>query len=336
MNIREIAKLADVSVATVSRCVNKPEKVAEATRVKIEGIIKEYGYTPNPSAQSLSTGMTKTVACVVPDLRNEFFVQLVEGSQAVLAKAGYRLLIFTTEKKTGFWENFDQRTIDGVIVSGIAVPGDAEQTLSALRIPYILIDHTERLKKSSRISNVYVNDDEGITHALDFLYKENNRRFGIICGNKDDGMLTKRRMKAVKAFFNDHEDAEYALEYGNYTDLGVSLEACERLLDRRDRPTAILAFSDMIAAGALRCIQRNGVKIPEEIELIGFDDIPLSAYFNPPLTTLSPHNDRMGEKAAELLLKRFDSDQPAEHIMFSSELILRETTKNVLDPYERD
>lgn len=332
MNIKEIARLANVSVATVSRCINQPEKVASDTREVINAIIEQQGYSPNPSAQSLSTGMTKTVACVMPDLRNEFFIQLVEGCQAVLDKAGYRMLIYTTEKRSDFWNKFDERIIDGLVISGIAVQGDLSKRLSNITIPYVVIDHTDRLKKNSDISNVYVDDDSGIYKALDFLYRENNRRFGIICGEKSDtSSLAKRRIGTVTRFFDEHRDAVYQLEYGHYSKLDKSCEACERLLQNKDRPTAVVAFNDMIAAGALRCIQKYDLRIPEDIEIVGFDDIPLSAYFNPPLTTLRACNDRMGRTAAEILLEKLTEPQMAKHILFPAELILRESTKNIID-----
>ena len=144
MNIRQIAYLAGVSVATVSRCINQPEKVSEETRNHIIGVMKRVDYIPNPSAKSLSTGYTKTILCVIPTLCNEFFNQLVEGSQAVLREADYKVLVFSTDSIEDFWRRVDQRSVDGMIISGSGFINSEELRMAKIQVPYVLIENMEQ------------------------------------------------------------------------------------------------------------------------------------------------------------------------------------------------
>lgn len=329
MNIREIADLADVSVATVSRCLNQPEKVAPKTLARIRAIIEQKEYSPSPLAQTLSTGCTKTVACVVPTLKNEYFNQLAEGCQSALAAEGYRMLIYTVQDDDGFWEKLDQRNFDGMIISGVGIPGGIGTRLEKFAVPFVVIDHPEELGPRQDVSTVYVQDEAGIHMALTHFYEKGNRAFGILTGNESDhSALAKRRIRAVEEFFLQHEDCTFTAEHADYTDLALTQTACEKLLAKSPRPTAIFAFNDMIAAGALRCLLKRGISVPHEIELIGFDNIPLSSFFTPSLSTIAAPNRKLGEKAVELLLRRLQGDTAPSHLLYPVELLLRESTRS--------
>ncbi len=328
LNIREIADLAGVSVATVSRCLNQPEKVAPKTLARIRSIMEQKDYSPNPSAQSLSTGCTKTVACVVPTLKNEYFNQLAEGCQSALAAIGYRMLIYTMQGDASFWEKLDQRHFDGMIVSGVGIPGGIGSRLDKFTVPFVIIDHPEELGDRQDISTVYVQDEAGIGMALSHFYEKGNRSFGILTGSESDtSALAARRIRAAEDFFRRHTDCSYAMEHADYTDLTLTEKACERLLEKDPRPTAIFAFNDMIAAGALRCLLKRGISVPGEIEVIGFDNIPLSSFFTPSLSTISAPNRKLGEKAVDLLLGRLQGDTEPSHLLYPVELLLRESTR---------
>lgn len=328
MNIREIARLANVSVATVSRCLNQPEKVSEKTKKQIMDVIQDRSYKPSPTAQSLSTGQTHMVACIVPTLRNEFFNQLVEGSQKAFAQHGYQLLTYSTNNDVDFWENLNQRAVDGLVISGTDFTPDIKERLAKITIPYVLIENSEEFENlCENPKTVYIEDYNGVQLALKYLYAEGNRIFGIVCFN-DDTFVTRRRIKAVEDFFAKHHDCTYFLEKSDYTDLAQSVAACESLLAKNPRPTAIFTFNDMIAAGTLRCLKNHGIHVPEEIELIGFDDIPLASFLTPALSTVSAPNRSLGEKAAEILLKAIDGKTASVSVIYPVELKLRESTQN--------
>lgn len=330
MNIKELAEIANVSVATISRCINTPERVAPKTREYVNSIIEKYGYTPNPSAQMLSTGTTRIVACLVPNLNNEFFTQMVGGAQEVLAAAGYKTLVSAVGQGKDILSSVDVRIADGLVISGIAFQGSIGEAIEDLSIPVVVIDHPDALGDRLDVPSVYIQDDDGILRALEFLYNEGNRRIGILLGNESDkSILAQRRIRTMEAFFKTHPEAICIMEYGHYTNLEISKEACERMLCRKDRPTAIFAVSDMIALGAHNAIMKRRLRMPDEIELIGFDDIPLSAYFTPAMSTVAAPNRELGSCAAQMLLKRLSGNEEAEHKLLPVELKLRQTTRNI-------
>lgn len=329
MNIREIAKLAGVSVATVSRSLNQPNKVSPETRTHILEIIRRAEYVPNPSAQSLSTGQTHTIACIVPTLRNEFFNQLVEGSQKVLWYAGYKLLIYSINNDPNFWEKVDQRSIDGIILSGSDFTAQITDYLQDITVPYVLIENIERLNLPAQPISVYIEDYDGVQLALRYLYAEGNRCFGIVSG-ADSSLVTERRLRAVADFFSQHAGCSWQLERADYSDLEQSGAVAQRFLQAEQRPSAIFCFNDMIAVGVLRCLLSQGVQVPEEMEVMGFDDIPLSKYFTPSLSTVAAPNRRLGEKAAELLLSRIAGRNVPQSVLYPVTLRLRESTKNLV------
>lgn len=333
MNIREIAKLSGVSVATVSRCINQPEKVSPETRERIMETIRRLNYVPNPSAQSLSTGLTRTVGCVVPTLRNEFFNQLVEGCQKVLMASHYRLLVYSQSSAPDGQNKPDERSVDGLVVyvSDFGSSEEVAEYLQGFRVPYVLIGNPEEFQLANPPISVYMEDYEGVQVALNYLYAEGNRSFGVLAA-AGDSFVSGRRIQAAQDFFDRHRDASWQLELVDYGEqLPQALEGTQRMLDSPNPPTAMITFNDMMAFGAMRCLHSAGVSIPEEMEIIGFDDIPLSSYMTPALSTISAPNRKLGEKAAELLLRRLSTGKSfSQCILYPVELRLRETTKNLV------
>lgn len=335
LNIREIAKLAGVSVATVSRSINRPEKVSPETRARILETIERLNYVPNPSAQSLSTGLTHTVACIVPTLRNEFFNQVVEGCQRVLMAAGYRLLVYSLTSAPPGQDKPDQRSVDGVVVyvSDFTSDREVQAYLQGFHVPCVIIGNPELLALERPPVSVYMEDYEGVQMALEYLYAEGNRRFGVLAA-AGASFVSRRRIQATQDFFARRTDAACRLELVDYDDqLPQAMAATARLMDGDSPPTALVTFNDMMAFGAMRCLHSRGVRIPEELEIIGFDDIPLSSYVTPALSTISAPNRKLGEKAAELLLRRLTTGSDfSQCILYPVELRLRETTKNLVPP----
>jgi DNA-binding LacI/PurR family transcriptional regulator len=169
-----------------SRTLNRPELVLESTRKRILDTIEEMDYVPNPSAMSLSTGRTGTIACVVPTLRNEFFNQLVEGCQRILAYSGYKLLIYSAANSGVFLERLDQRSIDGIILSGSNYTRENRANLDILQVPCVLIENAEQFADFRELPpTVYIEDYDGVQFALKYLYAEGNRCFGILAGDQD-------------------------------------------------------------------------------------------------------------------------------------------------------
>ncbi len=332
MTIRELAELTGVSVATVSRSLNQPDKVSPKTRERILEAIRHNDYVPNPSAQSLSTGQTRTIGCIVPSLRNEVFNQMVEGSQKVLALAGYKVLIYTTYNESRFWEKMDQRSVDGIIFTGSNLTPELAKNLQYITVPYVLIESIEQVNLPFEPPHsVFLEDYNGVQMALQYLYAEGNRRFGVVSGN--DGTLpTLRRRRAAEDFFAHHPDCIWQIESTSYDSLEQAGDVVQQFWKDGQWPTAFFCFNDMIAAGVQRGLLSRGLRIPGDAEIIGFDNIPLSRYLTPSLSTVAAPNHRLGEKAAEILLARIGGRVMPKMVLYPVELCLRESTKNLLDP----
>ncbi|NCE65818.1 LacI family transcriptional regulator [Pseudoflavonifractor sp. 524-17] len=332
MTIKEIAKLTGVSVATVSRCINQPDKVSPATRDRITQVVRRMGYVPNASAQSLSTGQTRTIACVVPTLSNEFFSQLVEGSQKVFSMAGYKLQIYSLNSLPPEQRKPDQQGVDGMIlyVSDFRTSKEVRDYLQSIQVPYVLIGNPDQMRLDRPPISVYMEDYEGVQMALRYLYAEGNRHFGVLAAS-GNSFVSDHRIQAAEDFFRLHPDCTCQIEFVDYGDqLSQSLVSTARLLAYETRPTAMITFNDMMAVGAIRCLKTRGLRVPEDMEIIGFDDIPLASYVTPALSTIAAPNRRLGEKAAELLLRRLACNMDfTQCVLYPVELRLRETTKNL-------
>jgi len=330
INMKSIAAQAGVSVATVSRALNRPEMVHPATREKILAIVEDLNYAPNRFAQGLSTGKTKLVALVVPTLNNSFFGQLADGCQSYLVAEGYDLIIYSYEefghKDLGIIQNIDQRMIEGLILSGSGFYLDTyQEILNKIKIPVVLVENSP---ETIGISSVYIDDIAGMTMATQYLINQGHKQIGIIAG-PEKMLTTDRRIKAVKNVFKDYHlnlNEKYVV-FGEYASLESGATALHKLMKNRKPPTAILAFNDILAIGALKAAIQLGLVIPKDLAVIGFDDIPMAAYCSPALSTIYSPSLELGKHAARLLLEKLtDADAPIKKMLLPVELILRETT----------
>jgi len=330
INMKSIAAKAGVSVATVSRALNRPEMVHPATREKILAIVEDLGYAPNPFAQGLSTGKTRLIALIVPTLNNSFFGQLADGCQSFLTPEGYNLIIYSFEeygqKESDLIQEIDQRLVEGLILSGSGFYLDTYQDiLQKIKVPVVLV---ENLPEATDISSVYIDDTAGMAMAAQYLINQGHKQIGIIAG-PEKMLTTDRRINAVRKVFKDYQINlnDRHIVYGEYASLASGAESLQRLMKSKRPPTAILAFNDILAIGALKAAIQLGLRIPEDLAVIGFDDIPMAAYYSPALSTIHSPSLELGKHAARLLLEKLhDSSAPIKKVLLPVELILRETT----------
>lgn len=328
--MKYVAAKAGVSVATVSRALNRPEMVHPVTREKILAIVEDLSYAPNPFAQGLSTGKTKLIALIVPTLNNSFFGQLADGCQSFLTPEGYNLIIYSYEeyghKELSIIQDIDQRRIEGLILSGSGFYLDTyQEVLKKIKIPVVLVENSP---EAAEISSVYIDDVAGITMAAQYLINQGHKQIGIIAG-PEKMLTTDRRVKAVKSVFKEyHINAnEKYIIYGEYASLESGADSLRKLMKGKRPPTAILAFNDILAIGALKAAIQLGLNIPRDLAVIGFDDIPMAAYYSPALSTIHSPSLELGKHAARLLLEKLhESDAPTKKVLLPVELILRETT----------
>jgi len=287
MNIKEVARLAKVSTATVSRTINGSEKVTAETAERVRQAIETLRYYPNTNARALGSGRSSLYGLIISDITNPFFPELVKSFEDVAVQFGQEVLIANTNYDPHRMEvcvtRMLQRKVDGVAIMTSEMDEHLIDEMSSRRIPLVFLDTG---KPQKGISNIAIDYASGIDAAVEHLSILGHTAIGFISGPMD---LTSARVRR-RAFVNSMKRKGLKLdrsliEEGNHR-MDGGHEAMARLLDKAVRPTAVLTSNDMTAIGAMGAIFERGLKVPQDISLIGFDDIELSAFTQPGLTTV--------------------------------------------------
>jgi len=322
-NIRKVAALAGVSVATVSRTLKNPQQVSPDTREKVLEAVDQAGYTPNLMAIQFRSQRTHNLVVLVPDIANTFFARVIRGIQEAASAVGYRVLLCNTlgnpETERQFAGLVDARQADGVIQLRAFDPFARQDHPPLVNICEIVDD--------APWPTVSL-DNRGAARAMtEHLLALGHRRIGLIKGPADSP-LTRERFAGYRHAL---EAAGMAvdpalLQYGNY-DCSSGHAAAARLLQSEARPTAIFCENDEMAMGAIQCIRQAGLRIPEDIAVAGFDDISFAAFCNPPLTTIAQPAEAFGQHAVALLLAQLDGQAIGErHQVLPFQLVVRAST----------
>jgi LacI family transcriptional regulator len=305
--VKEIAKKANVSVATVSRALNDDIKVKEETNELILSVAKELNYTPNIIARYFVKQKSTLIGLILPEISDEFFTEIIKGVDEVSYDEGFYTIVTSSHKYESLEDEIFTFIRSGLLSGLILLVSDLKAQLKTVllqsHIPVVLIDSNPDIKKFDTIS---IDNYEGSYEMTRYLItKKRYSALAHITGpsDNDDSLFRKTGfVDACKKF-----GAEYSIEEGDFTREG-GLVACRKLLKQNKKPQVIFAANDMMAIGCYDQISRAGLKIPDDIGVVGFDDIFVSQYLTPPLTTVSVHIQDIGKKAAELLLKRIKNE----------------------------
>jgi LacI family transcriptional regulator len=337
--ISDIAKQAGVSKATVSRVLNnRPQGVGGPTRERIRKIMDDTGFHPSALARGLTTGQSRSVGLIIPDIANPFYPLLVSGAERALSAAGYSLFLCHSAgdvaKEGEAIRVLIEKGVDGVILDSAGSQSDAQvRTLEKAGIPVVLLDRVIG-KRSSRYG-VFLDNQLGARQAALHLLAREACRLIYINGPARLSQSVERR-SGVEAALRDSGVAadrlrivagDFTLESGRC--LTASLIEAQRAAgaDRRLAFNAIFAANDLMAIGALRALRQAGVAVPEEVEVIGFDDIEFARMTEPPLTTVAQPAQEMGAISAELLLRLVAGRRPRRKtVLTTPRLVLRGTT----------
>jgi LacI family transcriptional regulator len=324
----DVAKLAGVSRATVSyvlnRAANDRVPISDETRQRVLDAIEEIGYEPDARAQALRSGNTKTIALIIPDLRNPHFSEYAIGIEQAARASGYHVLLSSTalndEYAVDIFKDLAGRRIDGLILASSLIVESAEgqTTLARMR---------ERGLPIVELSENYADYRDATREVMSYLLSLGHRRIGFING-VGGHELGQDRLEQYKASLKDAHvpiDTELIAECGPTIEDGY--QASSKLLRLSARPTAILAINDLLAIGALRGAADLGLEVPKDVSLVGFDDILIGNYLVPRLTTVTKYTHELGSQAFEVLLARMQNpDLPRQLIHSPSKLIIREST----------
>ncbi|HYG97720.1 MAG TPA: LacI family DNA-binding transcriptional regulator [Terriglobales bacterium] len=328
MNIKEVATKARVSTATVSRTMNGNPLVSPKTADKVWRAIRELGYYPNSHARTLVSGRSRLLGLIISDIANPFFPELVKGFEDTAIQRDYNVMVSNTgydsTRMAIAVRRMIEHQVDGVAIMTSEIDRHLVDELSKRSVPMVFLD-VGMVKK--RVSNVCVDYAAGIRESIDHLHELGHRRIAFISGPMDLKSARVRR-KAFQKFVEAkqlQQDSSLIVEGNHKIDGGQA--AMNKLLALRRPPTAVLTSNDLSAIGALRAIHAAGLQVPGDISLIGFDDIELSQYTDPPLTTVRLSRQELGRTAFEALMNIIDgvSDSGAEFAV-STHLIVREST----------
>ncbi len=327
MTIEAVAKRARVSISTVSRTVHGSGPVAAATAERVWRAIKELDYRPNTNAQSLVSGRSRMLGLVVSDITNPFFPELIRSFQDVALQKGYDVLVSSTNydnSRTALCvRRMIDRSVDGVAIMTSEMDRSLSDQLASRKVPLVFLD-VGRVAKG--VSNVKVDYGQGIAQAVDHLRSLGHTSIAFISGPANLKSARLRREAFLMCLRDRVAEARPELiEEGNHK-IDGGLSAITRLLQRPHPPTAVLASNDLTAIGVLRGIHQAGLRVPHDISVIGFDDIDLAQFTEPPLTTVRLHRSELASLACNALFQSISGDMEGAEFSIGTHLIIREST----------
>jgi LacI family transcriptional regulator len=325
--IYDVARLAGVSTATVSRALNGTGQVAGAKRKAIDEAVEQLGYRPNTIARSLVTRSTQTIALLLPDITNPFYAELVAGIHQLTLERDYTMLLCTTdfdpEQEERYLRLLRAKHVDGALVDGLVLPPERIARFVEDGFPIVCLD---RDVDSPAVPLVQVDNRMGARLATEHLLSLGHRRIAHIMGAP--ARISEERLLGYQGALADAgvaaDSALVAL--GNFTETGGH-DAMAALIEAAPDLTAVFAGNDLSAIGAMNVISASGRRVPDDVSIVGFDDVRLSEYTSPPLTTIRQPAGEIARHATELLLGMIAGRRPPRLLhRFTPELIVRDST----------
>ena len=322
--VKEIAAAANVSVATVSRALQRPEIVSETTRQHIHEVVKRLGYTPNALARNLRTARTRLIIALLPDIANPFFSEVIRGIEQVAHESGYSVLLGETQsslvREQAYADMVAARQADGIITMSPRVPAIPIQG----RLPVV---NACEYVKDSQICSVYVDNAAAAAAAVEYLVMLGHHDIAFIAGPPSSPICVDRELGYQQAL----QRAGIALNPALAAVGDFSIEAGERAIDlllSRAQPfSAVFCSNDEMAIGAMRALSARGLRVPEDVSVVGFDDIRFARYTSPALTTIAQPKNALGREATTMLIELLhDPTVPPRKRVLTADLVVRGST----------
>lgn len=331
ITIKDVAKQAGVSTATVSHVINRTRNVQESTRDTVLHAMENLGYSPNSLARSLRSGETKTIGMIVPDVANQFFADISRHIENFGFEQDYSVILCNTDndmqKQSSYVDTLISKQVDGIIFISAGESSKDLKKLSQRNIPIVVVDRDVALK----YADVVLLDNEAAGfHATQYLISLGHKRIACITGPND---LTPSMMR-VEGYKRalDESGIQIKSEYiltGDFQFKGGEL-SMNNLLKLNPRPTAVFVLNDMMAIGAVIAIRKFGLNIPQDISIIGFDDIEMTTAVTPTLTTVAQPIEQMAKISLTQLIKKIKSKNHSiqnQRTVLKAKLIIRESTQ---------
>ncbi len=336
--INQVATLARVSTATVSHVLNNSANVSPKLRERVMKVVRQLNYHPNYHARSLRTRESKTVAMIIPDITNPFFPKVVRGAEDALVRQGYTLIVgnsdYQTEKEETYFRTFCEKRVDGLLLTiNPTRPPDYLRRHNFTETPVVYIN---RVYRGVGGDAVLTDNVGGSREAVRHLLQCGHRRIGIITGPLNLTMA-KRRLRGY-----EHALAECGIgpeadliREGHY-DVKSGYEQARALLSLTARPTALFVSNGLMTMGCVRAILESGLRCPEEIAVVSFDDLELFDIMRPRISAVEQPDYDLGSTAAEMLVKRITdrTSGPCRRKVLKTKLIVRDSSDHRLESHE--
>ncbi len=329
MRIKDVAKLAGVSTATVSHVINNTRFVRDETRQKVLSAIEEANYTPNAHARSLAAGYSKTLGLIISDIANPFFPELVKSIQRRATDAGYDLMLANTNYDESLTvscvERMLQQKVRGVAIMTSEMDYSLIDRLAEREVAVVFLDlgpvgpHT---------SNINVDYESGVHAGVQHLLDLGHRRIAYVSGPRHLKSAERRRAAFIEIMRRSRAslrtkpviiEGDFSAEAGE--------RAVKEMLELEERPTAVFCANDLMAIGALGGLRRAGARVPRDVSVVGFDDISFAALTDPPLTTIEFPRADVGSAAVEALMHTISADDAfGREFKVETRLVVREST----------
>ncbi len=329
VTINDIAKLSGVSKATVSRVLNGSKPVSDQVRKKVMQAIEETGYKPSSLARSLTTKETKLIGIVIPDVSNPVFSELVKGMEDKSGESGYNVLLCNSylshKKELDYLEILRDKEVDGIIF--LTTNETAEQTafFKDFGKPVVVVD---RQFQAMDLPSVGIDDHKAAFTAVNYLINLGHKNIGMVRSalqdrshgyNRYDGYCKAMEGAGLQVNPDNVIEGDFSVKSG--------YNAMLKLLSSGKPPSAVFFANDLMAVGGIRCITDSGMKVPDDISVMGFDDIPISSMFIPSITTTRQPFFDIGSKAMEKLIDFIHKKEIEQYTVFETDLMLRNSTK---------
>jgi LacI family transcriptional regulator len=326
--IKDVAHLAGVGVGTVSRVLNNSGYVSVETKRKVEMAIDQLSFSPSPLARDLTLKITHTIGLLLPDIANPFFPAMAKAVEYTASQHGYGVFLCNTDnnprEEEAYVNMFRVKRVDGVVWGGIDVRADLIEQLQTSGINVVLLD---RFIAGAIVDTITIDNIKAARAATEYLYRLGHRVIGHIAGPLDLSTSKDRAEGYERALRDSGIGYSPALVAEGDFQFDGGYRGASDLLDSGHPITAIFAANDLMAVGAMHACTDRGLRVPEDVSIVGFDDIPMASIVRPRLTTIAQPSYQLGMTAATLLIDRLEGhhDGPPRQMVLETTLILRET-----------
>jgi LacI family transcriptional regulator len=331
-SVKDVAAAAGVSLGTVSNVLNQPDRVSDRTRTKVEQAMLELGFVRNESARQLRAGKSRVLAYVMLDANNPFFHDVARGIEDVAELKGLSVFVCNSDQQVAREQSYlsllEEQRVQGVLITPIDAEAPSLDVLSSRGTHVVIVDRT---RSGNTHCSVAVDDHLGGRLAVDHLLDLGHTRIAFVGGPERIGQVRDRRDGARSALEDaGHSPDDLVVVRTEALTVAEGRNAGARItgMAKRSRPTAAFCANDLLALGLLQQCVSLGIRVPEDLAIVGYDDIEFAAAAAVPLTSVSQPRRELGRRAAELLLD--EASDPAhqhEHVVFTPELIARASTR---------